>query len=82
MVYHDKRLSHVGGWVPTKTEIYYSAEAALMLTHQNIPEAINTPTNTLRSLLQSGNESQMKAASAVKLRRETGKMRKPIDLAH
>ncbi len=80
MVYHDKRLSHVGGWVPTEAEIYYSAEAALMLTHKYSRSDLTD--KYAAEFLRSGNEWQMKAAAAVKLRRETGKMPEPIDLAH
>ncbi|MBQ9759837.1 MAG: glycosyltransferase [Clostridia bacterium] len=33
-VFHAKRLSANAGWIPTKAEIYYSAEAALLMAYK------------------------------------------------
>jgi GT2 family glycosyltransferase len=33
-VFHDKRLSNDGGWLPSAAEKYYSAEAALLLPYK------------------------------------------------
>jgi len=34
IIFHDKRLSVTGTWVASEAEAYYSAEAALLLTHK------------------------------------------------
>ena len=34
VVFHDKRLSHQGGWVTSAAERYYSAEAGLLLPYK------------------------------------------------
>ena len=34
LVYHDKKLSSRGEWIPSKAEIYYSAQAALMMAYK------------------------------------------------
>jgi GT2 family glycosyltransferase len=34
LVYHDKRLSLSGDWIPSKAEVYFSAESALMMAYK------------------------------------------------
>ncbi|MGO7220484.1 glycosyltransferase family 2 protein [Rhizobium ruizarguesonis] len=34
VIFHDKRLTLEGGWAASEAEAYYSAEAALLLTHK------------------------------------------------
>jgi hypothetical protein len=79
-VFHDKRLTPEGGWMPGEPERYYSAEAALLL-----PYKFSRPDLTEQHLHQfraSGDPNLLKAAAAYQSRVETGRLPQPIDPDH
>lgn len=78
-VYHAKTLSADGHWQPTAAEMYYSAEAALMMAHKwSNPERVKM---LLESFSQSG-ENEQKAAAEFKRRKKEGTLPEPIDPQH
>lgn len=80
IVYHAKRLSIDGRWEPSGAEIYYSAEAAMLLAYKwsNLERA-----NYLcRRFLSNGNPSEKKAAEEFMLRKKEGRLPQMIDPEH
>ncbi|MEI5668093.1 glycosyltransferase family 2 protein [Bosea sp. CCNWLW174] len=80
VVYHDKRLDNRGCWMTSAAERYYSAEAALMLTHKfSRPDLTET---YLQYFLSSENPDMEKAAKAFETRRSEGQLPAPVDEDH
>lgn len=79
-VFHDKRLTPTGDWPPSPAEIYYSAEAALLLTHKySRPEL----TASLRRQFAAQNtEPLRKALAEYEDRERSGRLPTPIDPGH
>ncbi|GLH45270.1 glycosyl transferase [Pseudomonas atacamensis] len=79
-VFHDKRLSESGTWLPSGSEQYYSAEAALMMAHK-----YSRP-NLVRELLESFQKSEtpnlIRAAETFLAKRDADKLPSPIDASH
>lgn len=67
VVFHDKRISDVGGWQPTNSERYYSAEAAMILAHKWSREDLADL--ILEQFKHSGDDHQKKAAVEFERRR-------------
>jgi len=66
VIFHDKRLSHEGGWMVGRAEEYYSAEAALMLAHKyGRPDLVE---QFKAGMYAQGTELQKKAAAEYDLR--------------
>lgn len=80
VVFHDKRLSDVGGWISTPAERYYSAEAALLLAYKYSRQDLTD--KYLEAFAKSGDEVLQKAHAAFELRRKTGRLPTPIDPDH
>jgi GT2 family glycosyltransferase len=80
VVFHDKRLSQQGGWISTTAERYYSAEAALLLSHKYSRPDLTE--EYLHAFSTSGDENLKKAYAAFELRRKTGRLPTPIDPDH
>ena len=80
VVFHDKRLSNHGRWMPSEAERYYSAEAALMLAHKYSRSDIAT--RLTRTFLLSEDEHLRRAALEYERRGAVGKLPTPIDPAH
>jgi hypothetical protein len=80
VVYHDKRLSKDGGWLPSVSERYYSAEAALLLPYKYSREDLTEA--YFEAFRQSGDEYLTKAAAAFELRVKTGRLPDQIDADH
>jgi GT2 family glycosyltransferase len=79
-VFHDKRLSESGGWLSSSAEKYYSAEAGLLLPYKySRPDLSEQYLNYFRS---SGDETLERAASSFELRKNSGRLPKPIDIFH
>ena len=75
-VFHAKRLSIDGKWQPTSAEIYYSAEAAIMMAYKF---SNNKRAEMLtKQFLNSGDKNQEKAAKEFLKRKEEGKL--PVQL--
>lgn len=80
VVFHDKRLSNEGAWMPTSAEKYYSAEAALMLTYKwSRPDLTEA---TLSRFKASGESHIRNAAKVFEARRAEGSLPIPVDLEH
>lgn len=78
-VFHDKRLLPDGGWPAGDAEVYYSAEAALLLAHKySRPDLVAK----LRSAFASDGELQRKALTEFELRDREGRLPTPIDPRH
>lgn len=80
MAYHAKRLSDGGSRVVTEAELYYSAEASLLMAYKWSEPAL------LEELLrryQSGSDPEKrKAVEAFQRRREEGRLPVPVDPEH
>lgn len=79
MVYHSKKLSVSGAWLPTPAEIYYSAEAALLVAHKwSNPKRVKK----LLQLYSAQEGPEKKAADEYLRRKAEGKLPNPIDPEH
>lgn len=80
IVFHDKRLARDGAWQPSPAEKYYSAEAALMMTHKwSRPDLTD---RYLSEFLSSGNDYLARAAKEYLRRKAEGILPAPIDADH
>lgn len=80
IIYHSKTLSNSGEWKPTPAEIYYSAEAAILMAYKySNQERVD---KLLKQFETVGGKDEKKAAEAFKKRREEGKLPKQIDKEH
>lgn len=80
IIYHAKNLSNSGGWKPTPAEIYYSAEAAILMAHKySNPDRVEKLLAQFDSI---GGEEEKKAANEFRRRREANELPKPIDEKH
>ena len=78
-VFHDKRLLPDGGWPAGDAEVYYSAEAALLLAHKySHPEIVAK----LRTAFKKDGELQRKALAEFDRRAAEGRLPAPIDAKH
>lgn len=80
VVFHDKRLSKDGGWMPSNSERYYSAEAACLLAYKwsrpDITEEI------LGYFEVHGDDYQKKAATVIRGRLSENRMPQVHDRDH
>ena len=79
-VYHDKRLSESGDWMPSGAEQYYSGEAALMLAHKYSREDIVS--DLLKTFSTIDIDHLQRAAAEYRRRKEAGLLPTPIDPRH
>ena len=79
-VFHDKRLSVTGDWPASAAEIYYSAEAALLLAHKySRPDVVRR----LEARYQKDPEPAVQRALAeFRARRRERRLADPIDADH
>lgn len=80
VVFHDKRLSPTGGWMPSGAERYYSAEAALILAHKWSREDLAE--EILKRFKASDTEHLLKAAQMYENRRAQGTLPAQLDPEH
>jgi GT2 family glycosyltransferase len=80
VVHHDKRLSASGSWIPTGSERYYSAEAALLLAHKwSRPDIVES----IAAAFSAGDDPIEHSALAELRRREAGGLLPaPLDREH
>lgn len=79
-IFHDKRLDLSGRMVVSAAEVYYAAEAALLMAHKwSRPDLVET---FLTWMLSDGEPLQRKAAEAFLERQKNGKLPEPLDPDH
>lgn len=79
-VFHDKRLTIDGDIIAGSAELYYSAEAALMLAHKySRPEIVRA---ILDAFAKQSDEPLSRAAREFESRRGKGLLPKPLDAEH
>jgi hypothetical protein len=79
-VFHDKRLTISGDWPPSETELYYSAEAAILLAHKySRPRLVS---RLKRRYARSSVPRLQKALEEYESRRSAGRLPAPIDPRH
>lgn len=79
-VFHDKRLDASGAYQPGDAEVYYSAEAAILLAHKYArPRRVRS---LLRRYRREGTEPVLRAVNEYLRRRAARELPKPLDRAH
>lgn len=80
VVFHAKWLDVKGGWMPTSAEIYYSAEAALLMAYKwSNPKRVE---ELLKSYVAVPNSPTEKAAQSFLQRKKEGRLPQPLDPEH
>lgn len=80
VMFHDKRLSDEGKWLPSEAEKYYAAEAALLLAHKwSRPEIVE---KVLGEFAAYGDPVTDRAKAAFEERRQSGRLPVPRDPEH
>lgn len=80
VVFHAKRLSEKAGWVPTFAEVYYSAEAALLMSYKWSNDT--RLKKLLDSYASSGLEACEKAVEEFRKREAAGRLPERLDGDH
>ncbi len=78
--FHDKRLTDHGKWSPTGAEVYYSAEAALMMAHKYSRDDVVA--DILHTFTGSQSEPLERAAEEYRSRKRSNSLPKQIDPTH
>jgi GT2 family glycosyltransferase len=79
-VFHDKRLTVSGDWPASAAEVYYSAEAALILAHKfSRPDIVRQVEARYEG---SSDETVLRALAEFRSRRQAGRLAAPIDPDH
>jgi GT2 family glycosyltransferase len=79
-VFHDKRLTIDGGWQTSSAEVYYSAEAAILLAHKySRPDLV---ASLIAQFRKEGSEPVLKAVAEYESRRAEGRLPAAIDGDH
>lgn len=79
VIYHSKKLTNSGEWKPTSAEIYYSAEAAILMAYKwSNFERVEKLLNQFDTV---GGTDEKKAADEFRKRRDAGKLPRPLDEA-
>lgn len=80
VVYHAKTLSSSGKWTPTSAEVYYSAEASLLIAYK---WSNNKRAERLYKAFSTSSDTNLKkAAQHFKELKESGKLPQQIDSKH
>lgn len=79
-VFHDKRLTVGGDWQASSAEVYYSAEAALLLAHKYSRPRIVA--HLLHAFDSDGHEATARAAAEYRRRKRENLLPAPIDSEH
>lgn len=80
MVFHAKRLSSKGQWQPTPAEIYYSAEAALLMAYKWSNQKLLS--KLISNFKTSKDENLKKAVDNFEMRKEKNLLPKQLDEDH
>ena len=79
-VFHDKRLSITGDWPASAAEVYYSAEAAILLAEKySRPDLVKSLITRYR---REGGEAVLKAVAEYEARKRMGRLPAPLDRGH
>lgn len=79
-VFHDKRLTITGDWPASAAEIYYSAEAAMLLAWKySRPQLAKGLAKQYR---REGSDAVLKAVEEFERRSSEGRLPRPIDAGH
>ncbi|CAN5212365.1 glycosyltransferase family 2 protein [soil metagenome] len=79
-VFHDKRLTLTGDWPASAAEVYYSAEAAILLAHKYSRPDISK--RLVSAYRREGTEPVLRAVREFEARRAEGRLAAPIDPQH
>lgn len=79
-VFHDKRFSSTGNWMPSSAEVYYSAEAALIMAYKWSRKDLLD--KYIEDFLNADEDSYHKAVEDFKNREKAGQLPVPIDPEH
>ena len=79
VVYHAKRIDAEGKWIPTKSEVYYSAEASLMMAYK---WSNNELVENLLEQYEKMTGVQKEIAEKFKQKMRSGKLPAQIDKKH
>lgn len=79
-VFHDKRLTVTGDWPASAAEVYYSAEAAILLAYKY--SRADLATDLVSRFKRDGNEAVLKAANEFESRRSSGRLPVQLDPDH
>ncbi|MCI8326338.1 MAG: glycosyltransferase [Lachnospiraceae bacterium] len=80
LVYHAKRLSSKGAWLPSQAEIYYSAQASLFMAYKWSREDLLE--QKLKAYRESGREDLQEIAKDFERRRREGNLPEQLDREH
>lgn len=80
VVYHAKNLTVNGKWQPTRAEVYYSAEAAILLSYKW--SNTERTEQLVSQFMRCGCEAEKKAATEFKKRMEENRLPEQIDPEH
>lgn len=80
VVYHAKTLTNNGSWKPTSAEIYYSAEAAILMAHKY--SNFDRVDKLLKQFDNYGGADEKKAANEFRKRKREGRLPDSIDAEH
>lgn len=80
VVYHSKTLSNSGCWKPTSAEIYYSAEAAILMAYKF--SNFERVEKLLHQFENYGGLDEKRAASEFRKRKSEGNLPETIDADH
>ncbi len=80
LAFHAKRFLNGNKWAPSKAEVYYSAEAAMLLAYKYSKNKLYKC--LINSYLRSEDINCQEAANAVLLREKEGRLPKQIDKFH
>lgn len=79
-VFHDKRLSITGDWPASPAEVYYSAEAAILLAHKySRPDLVKS---LLAGYRKEGGAAVLRAVAEYETREKNGQLPSPLDGKH
>ncbi|MGV0878428.1 glycosyltransferase [Martelella sp. FLE1502] len=76
IAFHDKRLGQSGAWKPSSAEIYYSAQASLLMAYKWSNQKL---LNKLLSLYESGPEHERAAFEYFRKKQESNALPEPRD---
>lgn len=79
-VFHAKRLSSKGQWQPTSAEVYYSAEAYLLMAYKWSNQRLLS--NLISNFKLSNDENLVKAVNNFEMRKEKNLLPEQLDKKH
>lgn len=80
VVFHDKRLTTSGDWPASAAEVYYSAEAAILLAYKY--SRADLAEDLVKKFRRERGEAVLKAVGEFEQRKKDGRLPTPIDPTH